>query len=66
MEYETVEIQPDLSYEEKPVEILDRKEQILRNKTISLVRVLWRNQRIEESTWELETNMREKYPYLFS
>ena len=30
IEYETVEIQPDLSYEEKPVEILDRKEQTLR------------------------------------
>ena len=37
IEYETVEIQPDLSYEEKPVKILDRKEQALRNKTISLV-----------------------------
>ena len=66
IEYETVEIQPDLSYEEKPVEILDRKEQVLRNKNISLVRVLWKNQQIEESTWELETKMREKYPYLFS
>ena len=66
IEYDTVEIQLDLSYEEKPVEILDRKEQILWNKTISLVRVLWKNQQIEESTWELETKMREKYPYLFS
>ena len=66
IEYETVEIQPDLSYEEKPVEIFDRKGQTLRNKTISLVRVLWKNQQIEESTWELETKMREKYPYLFS
>ena len=45
IEYETVKIQPDLSYEEKPVEIVDRKEQVLRNKTISLVRCL-----MEEST----------------
>ena len=59
IEYETVEIQPDLSYEEKPVKILDRKEQILRNKTISLERVLCKNQQIEESTWEMETQMRE-------
>ena len=64
--YEAVEIQPDLSYEEKPVTILDRKEQVLRNKTIPLVRVLWRNQKIEESTWEPEKDMREKYPHLFS
>ena len=66
IEYEIVEIQPDLSYEEKPVMILDRKEQILQNKTISLVRVLWRNQNVEESTWELENYMKEKYPHLFS
>ena len=37
MEYELMEIQTDLSYAEQPVEIIDRKEQILRNKTIPLV-----------------------------
>ena len=66
IENEEVEIQPDLSYVEQPIEIIDRKEQILRNKTIPLVRVLWRNQQVEESTWELEAKMREKYPHLFS
>ena len=65
IEYEPMEIQTDLSYAEQPVEIIDRKEQILRNKTIPLVRVLWRNHKVEESTWELETKMREKYPHLF-
>ena len=50
IEYEEVEIQPDLSYMEQPIEIIDQKEQILRNKTIQLVRVLWRNQKVEEST----------------
>ena len=43
IEYEEVEIQPDLSYMEQPIEIIDRKEQILRNKAIPLVRVLWKN-----------------------
>lgn len=65
IEYENVEIQPNLTYVEQPVEIIDRKEQVLRNKSIQLVRVLWRNQRVEESTWELESVMLEKYPYLF-
>ena len=37
IEYEPMEIQTDLSYEEQLVEIIDRKEQILRNKTIPLV-----------------------------
>ena len=66
IEYKEVEIQIDLSYVEQPIEIIDQKEQILRTKTIPLVQVLWRNHKVEESTWESETTMREKYPHLFS
>ncbi|KAL5550096.1 hypothetical protein UlMin_000272 [Ulmus minor] len=36
-----VEIDEKLSYEERPVRILDRKAKELRNKTIALVKVLW-------------------------
>ena len=49
-----VEIQENLTYEEEPVQILDRREQVLRNKTISLVKVLWRSHTVEEATWERE------------
>ena len=43
IENKMVKIQPDLSYVERAIEVIDRKEQILRNKTIPLIRVLWRN-----------------------
>ncbi|KAK1384899.1 hypothetical protein POM88_022634 [Heracleum sosnowskyi] len=66
VEYEHVNIQPDLTYVEQPMEIIDRKEQVLRNKVIKLVRVVWRNHNVEESTWELESEMLERYPHLFS
>ena len=66
MEYEHVDMQPDLTYVEQPVKIMDKKEQALRNKVIKLVRVLWQNHDVEESTWELESTMLEKYPHLFS
>lgn len=66
IEYEPVEVQPDLSYIERPISILDRKEKVLRNKVVSLVKVLWRNPRVEESTWELESDMLEQYPHLFT
>ncbi|XP_060671432.1 uncharacterized protein LOC132803176 [Ziziphus jujuba] len=46
-----IELRDDLSYEEQPVQILGREEKRLRNKTIALVKVLWRNQIVEESTW---------------
>ena len=58
IEYEDGEIQPDLSKVKQPIETIDRKEQILRNRIIPLIWVLWRNQKVEESTWELEPAMR--------
>jgi hypothetical protein len=66
IEHESIEIQPDLSYQEQPVAIHDRKEKKLRNKSVNLVKVLWRNPRVEEYTWELESEMLDKYPHLFS
>ena len=62
---ETVPVQEDLTYEEMPVQILDRKEKVLRNKSIPLVKVLWRGQKYEEATWEPEAQMRSRYPELF-
>ncbi|XP_075649948.1 uncharacterized protein LOC142620469 [Castanea sativa] len=66
LEYEPINVREDLSYEEQPVQILDRKEQVLRSRNISLVKVLWRNHTVQEATWEKEEDMKEKYPYLFS
>ena len=37
----------------------------LRNKNIPLVKILWRNQSVDEATWELEEEMRNKYKELF-
>ncbi|XP_027171554.1 uncharacterized protein LOC113771136 [Coffea eugenioides] len=60
-----IEIDEALAYEEKPVKLLDRKVKELRNKRIPLVKVLWRNHEIEEATWEVEEEIRKKYPDLF-
>ncbi|XP_070002913.1 uncharacterized protein [Nicotiana sylvestris] len=62
---ETIEVNEELSYEEVLVAILDRQVQKLRNKEIVSIKVLWRNQQVEEATWEAEEEMRRKYPHLF-
>ncbi|WMV25159.1 hypothetical protein MTR67_018544, partial [Solanum verrucosum] len=54
-----------LSYEEIPVEILDRQVKRLRNKKFASVKVLWRNHLVEGATWEAETNMMSRYPHFF-
>ncbi|VFQ96737.1 unnamed protein product [Cuscuta campestris] len=56
----------NLTYEEEPVEILAREVRQLRNKTIPLVKVLWRSHTVEEATWVTEESMRARYPHLFS
>ena len=65
LETPEIELRDDLSYEEQPVQILGREEKELRNKTISLVKVLWRNHLVEEATWEREDQMPSQYPHLF-
>ena len=60
-----LEISSDLFYDEEPVTILDWKDKELRNKTIRLVKVLWRNHSAEEATWETEDQIRELYPRLY-
>ena len=45
--------------------IVDSRDQVLRRKTVRLVRVLWRHYGVEESMWESEDTMRATYPFLF-
>ncbi|KAL0534123.1 hypothetical protein IC582_028404 [Cucumis melo] len=65
VDYEPLEIDENLSYTEQPVEVLSREVKTLRNKEIPLVKVLWRNHRVEEATWEREDDMRFRSPELF-
>ena len=59
-----IEVDTNGTFEEGPICILDSRDQVLRRKTVRLVRVLWRHYRVEESTWEREDTMRATYPFL--
>ena len=45
-----IEVDTDRTFEEGPMCILDNPDQVLRRKTVRLVRVLWRHYGVEEST----------------
>lgn len=55
IDYKDLEIRDDMSYIEKLVKILDLKETVMWIMTIHVVKVLWRNHKQEEPTWELES-----------
>ena len=65
IEYENVALQDNLSFVVSPDKIIDVKVKQLRNKSIPLVKVVWKSLSPEEATWEMESKMRQKYPHLF-
>ena len=56
----------NLSYEEELIAILDREVNKLRSKEIASIKIQWKNRPVEESTWESEVDMQERYPHLFT
>ena len=62
---ENVGIKDNLSYKEFPIQILDCQVYKLRTKEVSSIKVLWRNQFMEEATWEDEEEIKKRYPHLF-
>lgn len=66
LSYEPLQLQDDLTYEEGPSQILERKEHELRSKKIPLVKVSWRNHRTKNANWERDDELWVKYPKLFT
>ncbi|KAK9103944.1 hypothetical protein Sjap_009532 [Stephania japonica] len=60
-----IDLREDITYDEQPIQIMDRKVKVLRNKEIPSVLVKWQHHGDEELTWELESYMRKHFPYLF-
>ena len=63
---QSAKLNEDLTYEEEPVKIIDYQVRRLRSKVIPMVKVLWRNNNVEEHMWETEVKIRTAYPYLFT
>ncbi|XP_075521392.1 uncharacterized protein LOC142554614 [Primulina tabacum] len=66
LRHEALDLMPNLTYQEVPIHILDRKVKVIRNKDIGIIKILLRNQLVEEATWEPEKEMKQRYPDLFS
>jgi hypothetical protein len=60
-----LELQPDLTYIEKPAKILEESWKQLRNKAIKYCKIQWKHHPEREATWEKEDELRKYYPELF-
>jgi hypothetical protein len=63
---EEVKLESDLTYEEKPIKILETAQRNTRTKTIKFCKVQWDHHTEEEATWEREETLREDHPHLFA
>jgi hypothetical protein len=61
-----VQLVSDLTYEEKPIKILETTKRVTRTKTIRFCKVQWSHHAEEEATWEREDDLREDHPHLFA
>jgi hypothetical protein len=66
IETPAVEIEPDLSYVEQPIQILDTKERVTRRKRIKMYKILWDHHTEEEATWETESYLQQNFPTFLS
>ena len=52
--HENIDVQPDLTYRECPIKILEESERRTHQKTIKFFKVQWSNHTEDEATWERE------------
>ena len=65
IELTRVVLSDDYTYEERPVQIVNRRIKKFRNKEIPFVKVDWQNHGGVYATWEREDDMAKRYPELF-
>ncbi|WVZ64272.1 hypothetical protein U9M48_013820 [Paspalum notatum var. saurae] len=57
-----VQIEPDLTYEARPIKILDQKQRSTRRNTVNFYKVQWSDHSEEDATWETEEYLQTKHP----
>ena len=65
VDWEWIIIDTDGTFEERTLRIMNSQDQVLRRKTVRLVKVLWQHQGVKETTWERDDTMRLTNPFLF-
>ena len=65
MDWVEITVDTDGTFKEGPVLIMDSRDQVLRCKTVRLVKVLWQHRGVKEATWERKDTMWVTYLFLF-
>ncbi|XP_076889930.1 uncharacterized protein LOC143540845 [Bidens hawaiensis] len=66
MPLKDVQVNEKLKFVEELIRIEDSQTKFLKRKRLKLIKVKWNSRRGPEFTWDLESEMKRKYPHLFT
>jgi hypothetical protein len=66
IDFEGVKLEPDLSYSEYPIRVLDQKDHVTQSRTTKWYKVQWNQHSEEEATWESEDYLMKNFPEFFA
>jgi hypothetical protein len=55
-------LEPDLTYSEYPIRVLDQKDRITRRKTLKFYKIQWNQHLKDEATWETQDFLERNFP----
>jgi hypothetical protein len=62
VEVTNVVLEPDLTYSEHPIWVLDQKDRVTRRKTLKFYKIQWNQHSEEEATWETQDFLDKNFP----
>jgi hypothetical protein len=57
-----VTLEPDLTYSEHPIRVLDQKDRVTRRKTLKFYKIQWSQHIEDEATWETQDFLEKNFP----
>jgi hypothetical protein len=57
-----VALEPDLTYSEHPIRVLDQKDRITLKRTLKFYKIQWNQHTKDEATWETQDFLEKKFP----
>jgi hypothetical protein len=57
-----VVLEPDLTYSEHPIRVLDQKDRVTRRKTLKFYKIQWNQHSEDEATWETQDFLDKNFP----
>ena len=62
VEVTNVALEPDLTYSEHPIRVLDQKDRITRRRTLKFYKIQWNQHTKDEATWETQDFLDKNFP----